>query len=220
MQGEGKASGDRERIRTALERNARAVSLRPSVGQGTAVTRVRLVEGLRCEVEEGPWRLTVDMSEKSGGTNAAPNPGTYGRASLGSCLAVGYAMWAARLGVPLGRLEVEVQADYDVRGELGVSDDVHPGYAEVRYVVTVESPAPPEEVERVLDTADRYSSYRDVWGRAVPLVRELRLGRHGDADGTPSAGAGDPGCAGAGPPASGDADGPASGAAADAGRGG
>lgn len=28
-------------------------------------------------------------------------------------------MWAARLGVPIDALEVAVQADYDVRGELG-----------------------------------------------------------------------------------------------------
>lgn len=164
-----------ERIRTALERNARAVSLRPGVGQGTAVTRVRLEEGLRCQVEEGNWRLTVDMSPKSGGNDAGPNPGTYGRAGLGSCLAVGYAMWAARLGVPLTRLEVEVQADYDVRGELGVDDDVSPAYPEVRYVVTVESDAPEEEVRRVLDTADRYSSYLTIWREPMTLVREVRL---------------------------------------------
>lgn len=177
------ASEDQERIRTALERNAKAVRLRAGVGRGTAVTKVRLAGGLRCEVEEGPWRLTVDMSEKSGGTNAGPNPGTYGRASLGSCLAVGYAMWAARLGVPLERLEVEVQADYDVRGELGVSDDVSPGYSEVRYVVTVESDAPRERVMEMLDTADRYSSYLDIWTRPVALRREVRLGGSG-ADGS------------------------------------
>lgn len=176
----GEIRAHQARIRTALERNARALSLRPSVGQGTAVTRVRLVEGLRCEVEEGPWKLTVDMPEKSGGTNAGPNPGTYGRASLGSCLAAGYAMWAARLGVPLTRLEVEVHADYDVRGELGVSDEVDPGYSRVRYVVTIESEAPESEVRRLLDTADRYSPYLDVWKRALPLEREVRLTTAGD----------------------------------------
>lgn len=176
------AGTDPRKIRSRLERNARAVSLRPSVGQGTAVTRIRLVDGLRCEVEEGPWTLTVDMAEKSGGTNAGPNPGTYGRASLGSCLAIGYAMWAARLGVPLAKLEVEIQADYDVRGELAVSDEVSPGYSEVRYVVTVESDAPEAEVRRVLDTADRYSSYRDIWARPIPLLRETRISG-GSSDG-------------------------------------
>jgi len=51
-------------IRTALERNVKAVSLRPSVGQGTAVTRVQWTGGLTCEVEDGPWKLVVGMSGK------------------------------------------------------------------------------------------------------------------------------------------------------------
>ena len=128
-------------IRAALERNAKAVAVRPSVGQGTAVTKARLQPGLACEIEEGPWRFTVGMTEKYGGTNAGPNPGVYGRAALASCLAINYAMWAARLEVSIDALEVEVQADYDMRGELAVSDDP-PGYVEVRYVVSLESTAP------------------------------------------------------------------------------
>ena len=73
-------------IREALERNARAVQLKPSVGQGTAVTKIRLHPGLRCDVEEGAWKFTVGMSEKYGGTNAGPNPGVYGRAAWGRAL--------------------------------------------------------------------------------------------------------------------------------------
>lgn len=165
-----------DRIKQALERNAKAVSLRPSVGQGTAVTTARLGSGLTCHVTEGPWRLSVGMSEKSGGTNAGPNPGVLGRGALASCLAMGYGMWAARLGVPFEALEVEVQADYDTRGELGVSDDVRPGYSAMRYTVAVESSASEADVMRVLDTADRCSSYRDIFGNGVPLTRTVRLG--------------------------------------------
>jgi hypothetical protein len=84
-------------------------------------------------------------------------------------------MWAARLGVPIDALEVEVQADYDTRGELGVSDDVRPGYLAMRYVVTVDSPASAEDIMRVLDTADRYSSWRDDIANGVPLIREVRV---------------------------------------------
>lgn len=162
-------------IREALERNVKAVSLRPSIGQGTAITRARLRPGLACDVEDGNWRFTVGMSEKYGGTNEGPNPGVYGRAALASCLAMGYAMWAARLGVQIDSLEVSVEADYDVRGELGVSDDVPPGYLAMRYIVAVESDAAEEDVMRMLDTADRYSSWRDDIVRAVPLRREVRI---------------------------------------------
>src|SRR5580700_10228626 len=79
-------------IRTAVERSARAVELRPSVGQGTAVTKVRLRDGLSCEVEDGPWKFTVGMTDAYGGSNAGPNPGVYGRGAVGSCLAIGYSI--------------------------------------------------------------------------------------------------------------------------------
>lgn len=162
-----------DRIRTALERNARAVSLRPGVGQGTAVTRVRLREGLRCEVEDGPWRLVADMSPKSGGNDAGPNPGVLGRGALGTCLAIGYAMWAARRGVPISDLAVDVEADYDVRGELGVDEGVRPDYPEVRCVVYVESEAPEREVVKVLREAEAHSSYWWVFGGGPEDPRRL-----------------------------------------------
>ena len=162
-------------IRTALERSVKAVTLRPSIGLHTGKTRVRLRPGLACDIEDGPWKLTVGMSEKSGGTNAGPGPGTFGRGALGSCLALGYAMWAARLGVPINALEVEIEADYDSRGELGISDEVPPGYTQVRYIITVTSHAPEDDVRRVIDTADKYSPYRDVFARANDVRRELHI---------------------------------------------
>lgn len=166
---------DQSAIRETLERNVKAVSLRPSVAQGTAHTVARLKPGLEVEVEEGSWKLTVGMSPKSGGNNAGPNPGVLGRGALASCLAIGIGMWAARLGVSLTRLEVEVEADYDSRGELGVSDDVHPGYSQVRYTVVVDSPAPRADVLRMLETAQRYSSYRDVFARAHDVRGSVRF---------------------------------------------
>lgn len=162
-------------VATALERNVKAVTLRPAVGQGTATTRVRLRDGLACDVTDGTWSLTAGMAEKYGGINAGPNPGVLGRAAFGACLALSYAMWAARLGVAIEALEVEVQADYDVRGELGVSDEVRPGYTMMRYVVSIESDAPEAEVMRVLDTADRYGSWLDNLKNPVDVKREVRL---------------------------------------------
>lgn len=162
-------------IKAALERHVAAVSRRPSVGQGTAVTRVRLGDSLRCQIEDGPWTLSVGMTDMYGGDNSGPSPGVLGRAALGSCLAIGYSMWAARLGVPITSLEVEIQADYDVRGELGVRDDVRPGYGEVRYIVTVQSDASEDEVMRVLDTAEHHSSWLDDIVNPVPVRREVRL---------------------------------------------
>lgn len=164
-----------DQIRENVERKVEEVVQQPSVGRGTATTRVTLKPGLECEIEDGKWKLTVGMSDKWGGTNAGPDPGVLGRGSLGSCLAIGYGVWAARLGVPIDALEVVVQGDYDSRGELGLSDDVPPGYLQVRYHVTVTSSAPEADVRRVLDTADKYSPYLDVHVRAHDVRREATI---------------------------------------------
>jgi uncharacterized OsmC-like protein len=165
---------NQERIRETFERNARALALRPAIGRNTAVTRVRVREGLQCEVEEGPWKLTVDMSEKSGGTNTGPNPGTLGRGALGSCLAIGYMLWASKLGVPIRNLEVEVQADYDSGPAYGVSDEPA-GYRRIRCLVTVESDAPEADILRMLDEGDAHSAYLDVFSRAQDVQRTVRI---------------------------------------------
>ncbi len=163
-----------EHIKTVLDRNAKALELRPFVGQGTAVTKVRLTDGLACQIEEGDWKLKADMSAKSGGANTGPNPGVLGRASLGSCLAIGYAMWAARRGVKIRSLEVEVHADYDTRAEYGL-DGVQPGYRQVRCIVNVESDAPAEDLWRVLEEANAASSYLHVWQDPQDVRIDIRV---------------------------------------------
>lgn len=172
---------DQEPIRRALERNVKVLTARPAVGQGQAVTRVTLKPGLTCEVEEGPWKLQVGMTEKYGGLGNAPNPGVFGRGALGACLAIGFAMWAARLQVPITSMSIEVQADYDVRGELGVDDGVRPGHSKIHYVISVETDASDEAIHNWLDIAERKSSWLDNIKNPVPISRELRVTRPGAA---------------------------------------
>lgn len=163
-----------ERIKSAFERNGRAIELRPAMGQKTAVTKARIVEGLRCEINEGRWTTTIDASEKSGGTGAGPDPGFVVRSALAACFAMGYATWAAHMGVSVSSIDVELQADFDARGQHGV-DGIPAGYSEVRYLVRIESPAPDADVQRVVDAADRASMVGDVFARAHRLVRTLTV---------------------------------------------
>ncbi len=163
-----------EIIREKFERGVRAMEKSERMGRGTAVTRARLVDGLRCEIRDGDWTLTADMPDKAGGGDAGPNPGVYGRTALATCVTMAYAMWAARRGVELRRLDVEIQADYDARGEYGVTDDP-PGYLAVRYVVTVESDAPDEEIRRVLDEGDRHCAYVHIFREPQNVRRVLTI---------------------------------------------
>jgi uncharacterized OsmC-like protein len=163
-------------IKRAFETIVAALEKSPALGRGTGKTTARLRNGLVCEIEAGPWRFVADMPETCGGTETGPTPGVYGRAALGSCLAIGYAMRAAKLGVTISAIDVEVQADYDDGALFGVTD-APAGYSEVRCHVTVVSAAPEADVLRVLDEADAHSPYLDVFRRAQRCTREVKIQR-------------------------------------------
>jgi uncharacterized OsmC-like protein len=164
-----------EKIRSGFRRVAAALEQRPSLGRGTAISKTTIKDGLTCEVREGDWVFIADMPTQAGGNAAGPTPGVYGRAALGSCLAIGYMMKAAVMGIPIARLEVEVQADYDDGALFGTSDSVPPGYLEVRYTVMVDSEASEEVIQKMLDEADRHSPYLDVFARAQRCRREVNI---------------------------------------------
>jgi uncharacterized OsmC-like protein len=163
-----------ERIRTTLDRMRNTVEKRPARALGTARTRVRVVDGLTCEAEERDERLTIDMPERWGGNGQGPNPGMVGRSALGACLAMSYLRWAAAHDLPIRSLEIEIEADFDARAELGVGDG-NPAYTGVRYVVSVNSDAPEEEVRRVFDLSDARCPYLHIWQDPIDVRRELRI---------------------------------------------
>ncbi len=163
-----------EKIKTALERSIKALTLKPALGLGTGKSKTRVKNGLTCEIQEGNWKFVTDMPESVGGNAQGPTPGVLGRAALGSCLAIGYMMKASTLNIPITNLEVEVQADYDDGALLGTSN-VAPGYLEVRYTITIESDAPEEDILKMIEDSDRHSPYLDVFSRGQNCIREVHI---------------------------------------------
>ena len=159
-------------IKNKFIRTQKALTLKPSLGISTGISKTRIVNGLTAETREGDWVFRADMPKQVGGNATASSPGALGRAAIGSCLAIGYMLWASRLDVPIDNLEVEIQADYD-DGALFDTSDNFPGYLEVRYLVRIESPASREEIEHLVDIGDKHSPYLDVFSRAQSCVRQL-----------------------------------------------
>ena len=163
-----------QKIKEAVGRSTRALSLKPSLGLDTGVSKTRITNGLSCEITEGKHKLIADMPASVGGNASGPTPGVYGRAAFGSCLAIGYMMQASALDVKIESLEVEVQADYDDGALFGTSS-APPGYLEVRYTVTVESDATEDEILRMIDIADKQSPYLDVFRRQQKCTRNVNI---------------------------------------------
>ena len=163
-----------QKIKEAVSRSTKALSLKPSLGLGTGISKAKITNGLSCEITEGNYKLIADMPESVGGNASGPTPGVYGRAAFGSCLAIGYMMKASAMNIKIDSLEVEVQADYDDGALFGTSP-AYPGYLEVRYTVTVESDAAEDEILQMLDIADKQSPYLDVFNRPQKCIRDVHI---------------------------------------------
>jgi uncharacterized OsmC-like protein len=157
-----------ERIRQAIDRMVQVFAKRPAAAQDTSVMRARVVEGLRCEAQEGDWRFSIDMPVEGGGSGAGPTPGVHGRAALASCLAIGYGICLARAGIAVRSLEVEIAADHDTRGLIGM-DGVYPGYLGVRHTLYLEADATPEQLGPVIAEAQRCSPYLHIFADPTPV---------------------------------------------------
>lgn len=165
---------DQERVAAGHKYVFELFKAKPERARNTSTATVRVRDGLTCEIEEGPWRLTADMSEKAGGSGSAPTPGVLGRAAFGSCVAMGFVYEASRVGVPISNVEVVVHADYDDGAMFGTSDSPA-GYLQIRYEISVVSDAPEEALQQVADAAAARTPYLDVFGRAQDLQASLKV---------------------------------------------
>lgn len=162
-------------IKQRLESLLAALRAKPELGRAPKAATVRIRAGMACDVEVDGHKLVSNVPAALGGSDLGPVPGALLRAGIGSCLAIGYVMWAALLEIPLDDVEVTVQGDFDVRAALGLSDEVPPGYSAFRYTANIRSSAPPERIQELVDLVDRYSAVVDTVRRAVPVTGELRL---------------------------------------------
>jgi uncharacterized OsmC-like protein len=164
-------------LKALFERKTRALARRPTFGRGTGQARIRLGAGLACDVEHEDHKLLVDQPASEGGGAAGPPPDDLMRASIGASLAMGYRLWGARLDVAIEAVEVEMTCEYDLRGQLGVADDVAAGWQTVRFDVTITSDGPEESVRRVVETADRLSPMLANLAPSVRRVHHLSIVR-------------------------------------------
>ena len=162
-------------FKEVIEEKKKAIARKPEFGRGTATTRVTVRGGATCDIEDGEWKLIADEGRGDGGDGLGPDPGVYGRAALGSCLAIGYVMWARYMDVPIDSISVDVEADYDASGLFGIDDSIPPGWSAMRYSVEISSPAPEAKVRELVDYADRHSSVLDAFQRAIPVAGAVKI---------------------------------------------
>jgi uncharacterized OsmC-like protein len=122
-------------------------------------------------------RFTVDEPQILGGANSAANPVEYALASLGSCQAITYRIWAAQLGIALHKVEVEIDGDIDLRGFFGVDDRIRPGFSAIHIRVHLIGPERAERYEELAAAVDAHCPVLDLFRNQVSVDRKLCVGR-------------------------------------------
>jgi len=114
-----------------------------------------------------PKDFTIRMDEpfQLCGTNQFASPQEYLLAALNACMIVAYVAICALEGIGLKELRIETEGDIDMRGFLGISPEVKPGYDQLRYTVHIMGNGTPEQFERihrtVMATSHNYFAVRN-----------------------------------------------------------
>ncbi len=115
------------------------------------------------------FELDADEPPLLLGEDQGPNPVEYALTALASCVTTSIVYHAAAKGIKLRSVESKLEGDIDLRGFLGISEDVSPGYKEIRMNFKIDSDASPEQLKELMEYAPKLSPVFSTITRAVPV---------------------------------------------------
>jgi uncharacterized OsmC-like protein len=159
----------------------------PDLGKRTVKLRSTWQRGVKALVEIGAQQIagqdafprtrrffvTMDGPAGLGGVDAAPTAAESLVAALAGCLTSGIAANAALFDVPIDAIGIEMEADIDFRGLLGHDKSVRSGFSDIRYTVTIQSPASEERVRKCKETIDRKSPVGDTLANPMNITSKF-----------------------------------------------
>lgn len=108
------------------------------------------------------------------GTDKAASPGEIVLQALAGCYAVTYAANAAMRNIELDSLRLEMFADFDLHGFLGLDEKVRPGAQEIRVDVHATSNnATQEQLQELTEAVEKHSPIRDTLVSAITVKTTL-----------------------------------------------
>lgn len=158
-----------------IETTRTAVDADPSNAAASFRATHRLAPGTntRVEVSVRDHALAVDEPAALGGQDTAANPVEFALVSLGSCQVITYQFWAARLGIQLQDVTVQVEGDLDLHGFFGFDERTRAGFREVRVRVDLSGPETPERYEELRRHVDQHCPVLDLFRNETPTRTEL-----------------------------------------------
>lgn len=115
------------------------------------------------------FRYGADHPAVLVGEDRGPTPIEFLLHGLAMCITAGVGNIAAARGVTLTSVESRVEGDIDLRGILGLSDQVRNGYERIRITFTIAGDAPPEKLREIVEQSRARSAVFDVLTNGVPV---------------------------------------------------
>jgi len=106
---------------------------------------------------EFPFELDADEPPVLLGEDSGPNPVQYLLTALAGCLTSSLIYHAAARGITIRAVESQLEGDLDLRGFLGLSEDVPVGYEEIRVKFHIDADIPRNMKEELIRMAQKYS---------------------------------------------------------------
>jgi uncharacterized OsmC-like protein len=103
------------------------------------------------------------------GNDTGPNPAEHLLHALAACLTTSIVYVAAARKVPLATVESTLEGEMDVRGALGLSDEVRNGFTSIRVSFRLSGDAPEEKLREVVERAQARSAVFDMVSHGVPV---------------------------------------------------
>jgi len=97
-------------------------------------------------------------------------------AAFNACITVGYVAGASLRGIKLDKLEIKTRGQLDLRGFLGLSDKVAPGYEKIEYVVDIKGDGSPRDFEEIHQTVMKTSPNYFNISRPIRVTGTLNVG--------------------------------------------
>src|SRR5262249_40605144 len=105
---------------------------------------------IACSVDIGRALYEAQAHTGVGGAGTAGCSGDLLLGALAACAQITCQMVAAAMGVPVEKIEVAAEGDLDLRGTLGLAEDVAVGFERLRLRFDVVAPAATAEQLRAL----------------------------------------------------------------------
>ena len=169
-----------------LSEFANEVRERPEEGAVSYGVRLAWESGTRSRVEAktmtvGPHRVSrsftwkVDEPRQLLGTNHGPSPESSSSCGLGACIMVSFLAGATAMGIQIESLSVDVDAELDLHGFLGLETNKPTGFSGVRYHIAVAGDGTPEQFEALRTLALAHSPNANALARGVALEGDISV---------------------------------------------